>query len=172
MVQALGTTGFGVGGVPVQWEVVSGPGQITTKTDTTDNVGIAHARVRVTGAALQPEGVEQAGPLVQVRAIALGQTVIFAINGSSQNPQATLQGFVNGASFAPGWTPGGAGSLFGDLLTDGADPVVATVAPFPTELAGVRSRSTDAGSVDLRQPPTDQPAGAVPDRQWHGDGRD
>ncbi|MBI1357081.1 MAG: hypothetical protein GC160_22295 [Acidobacteria bacterium] len=139
VVQALGTTGFGVGGVPVQWEVVSGPGQITGSTSSTDNVGISYARVRVTGAGLEQEGVEQgAGPLVQVRAIAVGQTVVFALNGGSQNPQATAAGFVNGASFASGWTPGGAGSIFGDLLADSADPVAASVAPFPTDLAGVK----------------------------------
>lgn len=138
VVQALGTTGFGVGGVPVNWSIVSGPGQIVSSEDTTNNVGIAFARARVTSAALGLEGAEQgAGPLVRVQASALGQTVQFTLNGSSNTPQATVAGFVNGGSFASGWTPGGAGSIFGTLLSDSADPVLANVAPFPVDLAGV-----------------------------------
>src|SRR5690606_2162546 len=113
VVQALGTTGFGVGGVPVTWQVVSGPGQIVSSSETTDSVGVAFARVRVTGAALDVEGPQQgAGPQVRVRATAMGESVEFTLNSGSNAPQATVAGFVNAGSFAPGWTPGGAGSIF------------------------------------------------------------
>ncbi len=138
VVQALGTTGFGVGGVGVDWSILSGPAQIVTSSSTTDNVGIAYARVRVTGAGLEAEGVEQgSGPLVRVQASAMGKTAVFTLNTGNNAPQATVPGFVNGGSFSSGWTPGGAGSIFGSLLSDSADPVLADVAPFPTNLAGV-----------------------------------
>jgi uncharacterized protein (TIGR03437 family) len=50
----------------------------------------------------------------------------------------TAAGFVNGASFASGWTPGSTGSIFGVGLMEDVEGVVAPAPPFPTTLRGVR----------------------------------
>ncbi len=128
VVQALGTNGFGVSEVPVQWSVAEGPATITQSEATTGAAGIAFARVRVGGAG---------GPRVRIQAAALGQTASFVLN-SSDGPQATAAGFANGASFQTGWTPGGTGSIFGVALAE--QLVAASAAPFPTTLGGVTVR--------------------------------
>ena len=53
-------------------------------------------------------------------------------------PMVSARGFVNGASFLPGWTPGSLGTIFGANLMQGVDGVVvADAAPFPTRLRNV-----------------------------------
>ena len=53
-------------------------------------------------------------------------------------PMVSARGFVNGASFDPGWTPGSLGTIFGTNLMQGVDGVVvADAAPFPTRLRNV-----------------------------------
>ena len=126
--QALGSNGFGVSDIPVQWSVAEGPGTITQSEATTGAAGIAFARVRVGGGS---------GPRVRIEAKALGQTVSFLLN-STDGPQAPAAGFTNGASFQTGWTQGGTGSIFGVALAD--QLVGASAAPFPTSLSGVTVR--------------------------------
>jgi uncharacterized protein (TIGR03437 family) len=125
VVQALGTNGFGVSEVPVQWSVAEGPATITQSQTTTGGAGIAYARVRVTGAG---------GPRVRIQATSMGKTASFVLNGSD-GPQAVAAGFANGASFQTGWTPGGTGSIFGTALAN--QLLSASSAPFPTMLGGV-----------------------------------
>ncbi len=53
-------------------------------------------------------------------------------------PTISMGGFVNGASFAPGWTPGSLGSIFGTGLLPGVEGVVqADEFPFPRRLRGI-----------------------------------
>ncbi|MEZ5394656.1 MAG: hypothetical protein R2724_17740 [Bryobacterales bacterium] len=125
VVQTLGSNGFGVSEVPVQWAVVEGAATITQSQTTTGAAGIAFARVRVTGAG---------NPRVRVQATALGQSVSFVLN-STDGPQATAAGFTNGGSFETGWTPGGTGTIFGVNLAE--QLISASSAPFPTTLGGV-----------------------------------
>ncbi len=131
VVQALGITGFGVGGVPVVWNVVDGPAQILNRATMTDNAGIAFARIRL-GTAANPQ--QGSGPRAQIEARAMGDTVTFFVNGEAK-PIAPIEAFVNGASFVTGWTPGAAGSIFGEMLAP--ELTVADQAPFPTNLGGV-----------------------------------
>jgi len=63
-------------------------------------------------------------------------TFVLEVVGAS--PAATPAGFVNGASFRTGWTPGAIGTVFGANLMEGVDgAIVAGPAPFPTLLEGV-----------------------------------
>jgi len=63
-------------------------------------------------------------------------TFVLEVVGAS--PSATPAGFVNGASFRTGWTPGAIGTVFGADLMEGLDgAIVAGPAPFPTLLQDV-----------------------------------
>jgi len=134
VVEALGVTGFGVAGVPVQWRVVEGPGVLLSRSDVTDNAGIAFANVRV-GVAAVPQQ-QGAGPRVRVEATALGETVRFSVNGEAK-PIAPVEAFVNGASFQSGWVPGGLGTIFGQFLSNVDGIAAADQVPFPTNFEGV-----------------------------------
>ena len=135
VVQALGVTGFGVAGVPVQWRVVEGPGSITSRSDVTNNAGIAFANVRI-GLGAGPQQQQGAGPRVRVEATALGQTINFSVNGDAK-PVAPVEAFVNGASFQSGWVPGGLGTIFGQFLSNVDGIAAADQVPFPTTFEGV-----------------------------------
>ena len=131
VVQVVGITGFGVGGVPVEWSA-SGAAQVVGSSSVTDTAGVSYARIRVGTGSNPQQG--SGGPQGQVQATAAGKTVTFFVNGSPK-PIAPVEAFVNGASFLGGWTPGSAGSIFGQVLAP--DLTVATQTPFPTNLAGV-----------------------------------
>lgn len=133
VVQALGITGFGVSGVPVQWQVIEGPGSIVSSRTTTDNAGVAFATVRL-GLGSNPQ--QGTGPRVRVRASALGESVTFSINGDAK-PIAPVEAFVNGASFQSGWVPGGLGTIFGQFLSNVDGIAAADQVPFPTNFEGV-----------------------------------
>ena len=135
--EVMGSTGFGVGGVPVTFAVVQGSGSLSQTQAQTNTYGVAFTRLTVGTASGVTGPAQSVGPPVTVEARALGQTVRFQVNGSS-GPRAPVEGFVNGASFVPGWTPGALGSIFGQGLADGAEPVVATSTPLPTTLGGVQ----------------------------------
>ena len=124
--QALGTNGFGIAGVDVDFAVVEGSASVEDPRVTSDSGGLAFTRVRI----------NQDGP-VRIEARALGQTAIFNLN-SGQRPQTSPEMFVNGGSFETGWTPGSLGIIFGEFLSGAEGVVSAEQAPFPTELAGVR----------------------------------
>ncbi len=68
-----------------------------------------------------------------------GISAAFNISAFGRLPPAVGErGFVNGASFVPGWTPGSLGSIFGTNLMQSVDSVVAAdAAPFPTRLRNV-----------------------------------
>lgn len=138
VVEVTGSTDFGVGGVPVTFAVVEGSGALTQTQTQTNSYGLAFTELEVGTAGAGFAGPSQGvGPPVTVEARALDQAVRFQINGSS-GPQAPLDGFVNGASFVPGWSPGALGSIFGQGLSSASGPVAATTTPLPTELGGVR----------------------------------
>ncbi len=128
VVDVLGVSGFGVAGVPVEFSITSGDAELVSPSAMTNGVGVAFAKVRsnTTGA-------------IQVTAKAVGQQVVFALNGNS-GPAVTREGIVNAASFQPGLTPGGAGSIFGQFLSNADGVVAADSVPFPTRLAGVQVR--------------------------------
>jgi uncharacterized protein (TIGR03437 family) len=66
-------------------------------------------------------------------------TATFTLTVTPGNPSAPLAGFVNAASYRPGWVPGSAGAIFGTQLMDGINGVVsADSVPFPTTFRGVR----------------------------------
>jgi uncharacterized protein (TIGR03437 family) len=76
---------------------------------------------------------------ITVVAEAVGRSVTFNITVTGRVPVVSAAGFVNGASFRPGWTPGGSGTIFGTGLMEGITGIVqSAVAPFPTNLRGVR----------------------------------
>jgi uncharacterized protein (TIGR03437 family) len=78
--------------------------------------------------ALSDERIPQGELLAEFRLVIGGRRA--AVNVDS--------GFVNGASFRPGWTPGSFGSIFGTGLMEGVTGVVAASGPpFPTTLRGV-----------------------------------
>jgi len=126
VVETRGTSGFGVGGLPVVFSVLEGAATLDNASMQSDNLGLASARVRLAFG----------GGRVRVQAAAIDQTVVFTLNAGGDKPLAPLDGFVGGASFQIGWAPGGISSIFGQFLAD--SEASATVSPLPTELAGVR----------------------------------
>ena len=141
VVEVQGSNGFGVSGVDVTFAVTRGaatlisPDAVTRRDATlvspetkTDGLGLAFTRIR--GGAIN-------GP-VTVAATAAGQTVTFNLSVGGAAPTAPLEGFVNGASFQPGWVPGSLGTVFvTGLLGDIDGVVLGNQVPFPTTLEGV-----------------------------------
>ena len=141
VVEVQGSNGFGVSGVDVTFEVTRGSATLlspdagtprdatlTAPVTKTDGLGIAFTRVR---------GGDTNGP-VTVTATAAGRTVTFDLRVGGGTPIAPLEGFVNGASFQPGWVPGSLGTVFVvGLLGDIDGVVLGNQVPFPTTLEGV-----------------------------------
>jgi len=127
VVEAVGTNSFGVSGVDVNFSVTQGAGTLTRPATKTNGLGVAYTALQI----------GDSGP-VTVTASAFGQSVTFTLRaGAGGGPQAPLEGFVNGASFRPGWVPGSLGTIFGTGIT-GVDGVVSgDQVPFPTTLEGV-----------------------------------
>jgi uncharacterized protein (TIGR03437 family) len=128
VVEVKGSNGFGVSGVDVIFAVTRGNATLISQQTKTDGLGFAFTRV---------QGGSTNGP-VTVTATAAGQTVTFGLNVGGGVPVAPLEGFVNGASFQPGWVPGSLGSVFvAGLLGDIDGVVQGNQVPFPTTLEGV-----------------------------------
>jgi uncharacterized protein (TIGR03437 family) len=128
VVDVLGTNGFGVSGVDVTFNVTQGAATLTRPAVVkTDGLGVAYTALQM----------GESGP-VTVTASAFGQSVSFTLRpGAGGGPQAPLEGFVNGASFRPGWVPGSLGTIFGTGITGVNGVVTGNQVPFPTTLEGV-----------------------------------
>ena len=128
VVEVRGNNRFGVSGVDVTFAVTRGDATLVSPATKTDGLGIAFTRV---------QGGPTNGP-VTVTAAAAGETVTFNLRVGGGAPTAPLDGFVNGASFAPGWVPGSLGTVFVTGLLGDIDGVVqGNRVPFPTTLEGV-----------------------------------
>ena len=128
VVEVKASNDFGVSGVDVIFAVTRGNATVISQQTKTDGLGFAFTRVR---------GGNTNGP-VTVTASAAGQTVTFGLNVGGGVPVAPLEGFVNGASFQPGWVPGSLGTVFvAGLLGDIDGVVQGNQVPFPTTLEGV-----------------------------------
>jgi uncharacterized protein (TIGR03437 family) len=129
VVETQDANGFPVAGVEVSFRVTGGSGTLDPTRVTTNTQGRAATTLRA-GSTLGTSSVV---------AEAVGQSVTFIFTTVGRVPVATTAGFVNGASFRPGWVPGSLGSIFGSALMDGVEGVVAADrAPFPTTLRGIR----------------------------------
>jgi uncharacterized protein (TIGR03437 family) len=127
VVDVLGTNGFGMSGVDVSFNVTQGTATLTRPAVQTDGLGVAYTALQM----------GDSGP-VTVTASAFGQSVSFTLRpGAGGGPQAPLEGFVNGASFRPGWVPGSLGTIFGTGITGVNGVVTGNQVPFPTTLEGV-----------------------------------
>jgi uncharacterized protein (TIGR03437 family) len=127
VVEVAGTNGFGVSDVDVTFTVTQGAATLTRPASKTDGLGLAYTAVQM----------GEDGP-VTVTASAVGQSVTFSLgSGSGGGPDAPLAGFVNGASFRPGWIPGSLGSIFGTGITGVNGVVTSGPVPFETNLQGV-----------------------------------
>lgn len=126
----LNDLGAGAEGVEVTWSIAEGSGSIVgSSTTLTDAQGRTSVEV---------SAGSQLGRLV-VQAEALGFTATYELTVVGRLPVVSAVGFVNAASFVVGLTPCSAASIFGVGLMEGVDGVVlASGAPFPTRLRGVR----------------------------------
>lgn len=141
-VELTSVEGFPLPGQAIDFSVVEGEGVVTPPQVLTDAQGRASTRFEAadsfgevvvearlgTVSALTAEQVPQGELLARFQLVVGGRRA--AVNLDS--------GFVNGASFRPGWTPGSFGSIFGMGLMEGITGVVAASGPpFPTTLRGV-----------------------------------
>ncbi len=129
VVQVQDSSGIGVSGINVAFSVFSGSVTLGSTQATTDAQGRASTSVRA-GSTLGP---------VTIVATAVNRTVSFNLTVVGRVPSVSSLGFVNGASFQPGWVPGSTGTIFGVGLGEGVNGVAAAgQAPFPTTLQGVQ----------------------------------
>src|SRR5690606_24236856 len=110
--------GQGVQGVTVTFQVVSGSGGVGSASVVTDAQG--QASTTFTAGTVR-------GP-VTVRATSGNLTADFALTVGGGTPQLQVPGFVNGASFLPGFVSGSTGTIFGVNITTGVSGAVA--APY------------------------------------------
>ncbi len=145
-VQVVSEDGIGVPGVEVAYSIVAGPGGLEATVVETGMDGGASTRflapetfaistVRAT-IDLSSAALADAGLMKRQGAL----TAEFTVVTGGRRPEIILDGgFVNGASFRLGFTPGGLGSIFGVGLMEDVDGVVAANGPpFATTLRGVR----------------------------------
>ncbi|MEZ5395358.1 MAG: hypothetical protein R2724_21420 [Bryobacterales bacterium] len=106
-------------------------GQASTRFLAPNAYGQTRVRATLNGtavAALREAGIEQQSLSAEFLIITGGRRPVILPAG----------GFVNGASFRAGWTPGSLGSIFGVGLMEDIDGVVAPNGPaFPTTVRGV-----------------------------------
>ena len=141
-VEARDANNLPAASVDVTFRVTAGSGTLSASRVTTNAQGRASVTLTA-GAALGT---------ITVVAEAVGPPVTFTITVVGRVPVVSSAGFVNGASFRPGWTPGGLGTIFGTGLMEGIAGIVqASVAPFPTILRGVRVsiNGTDAPIISI-----------------------
>lgn len=142
VVETQDSSGAPVAGVEVSFRVASGAATVDPARVTSNAQGRAAATVRA--------GI--AVGTITVVAEAVGQSVSFTVISIGRAPMAPVAGFVNGASFRPGWVPGSLGSIFGTGLMEGINGVVAADrAPFPTTLRGIKItvEGSDAPLISL-----------------------
>jgi uncharacterized protein (TIGR03437 family) len=144
-VQVVSDKGVGVPGAGVQFAIVEGLGALTESFVPTGADGKASTRFVAPGTF----GTTRVRATVDASAAALagvtllkGQeafTVDFLLITGGRRPDILPPGgFVNGASFRSGWTPGGLGSIFGVGLMEDISGVVAPNGPsYATTLRGV-----------------------------------
>ncbi|MBI1358460.1 MAG: hypothetical protein GC160_29335 [Acidobacteria bacterium] len=150
-VELTSVDGFPLPNQPIDFAVTSGEGSLTAEQVLTDENGRASTTLQATGsfgpvtveaklsspAALADEALAQAELSVQFHLVVGGRRA--AVNVDS--------GFVNGASFQPGLTPGSFASIFGTGLMEGIVGVVAASGPpFPTTLRGVKVTIDDVAA--------------------------
>jgi len=139
--RVLTDTGTGVAGIDVAFSVVSGGGTISAGSVATG----ADGRASVSYTAGSSLGQ------VLVRASAAEKNVTFNLTVVGRAPNVPLAGFVNGASFRPGWTPGAAGSIFGQGITEGIDGVVLAPADIGAALKdGTKEQSSGVFPTEFR----------------------
>jgi len=127
--RVLNEQGQPVQGISVDFRVVSGDATVAPLTATTNAQGQASATVTAGGAI---------GPVV-IEASAINRTVNFNLTVVGGVPMVPIEGFVNGASFRSGFSPGATGSIFGTGIV--SDPGVHVAPfPFPTVFRGVEVR--------------------------------
>jgi len=128
-----------VAGTPVGFSVDLGEATLGATDLLTDENGRASVSVtagQTLGRLLVTARAGGAGAASAVAQSAPFFTFVLEVVGAS--PSATPAGFVNGASFRTGWTPGAIGTVFGTDLMEGVDgAIVAGPAPFPTLLQDV-----------------------------------
>ncbi len=145
-VRVISPEGFPIPQQTIFFDLVDGAGELSPRAVLTDSNGEAStqytapdsfgtANVLATlpaGAALVQEG-EGGGPVPQIPL-----EVVFDIAIGGRRPAINADGFVNGASFRPGWTPGSLATIFGQgLMEDITRVVTPSGPPFPTESRGV-----------------------------------
>jgi uncharacterized protein (TIGR03437 family) len=141
-VEARDANNLPAASVDVTFRITAGSGTLSASSATTNAQGRA-AVTLTAGAALGT---------ITVVAEAVGRSVTFTITVVGRVPVVSSAGFVNGASFRAGWTPGGLGTIFGSGLMEGVTGIVqSSVAPFPTTLRGVRVsvNGTDAPIISI-----------------------
>jgi uncharacterized protein (TIGR03437 family) len=117
-VKAANEDGSPVESAEIAFAVVEGTGTLSAAKVITDAEGLASVTVQA-GSTLGPLRVDATTAMVSVS---------FNLTTVGRQPMVSAAGFVNGASFERGWTPGSVGSIFGQGLMEGVDGVLAT--PF------------------------------------------
>lgn len=144
-VEIVSAEGVGVPGVGVSFAILEGAGGLTETSAETGANGRASTRFVAPGAF----GITRVRATADITAAALagidlpkGQSALTAdftiVTGGRRPVIIPDGGFVNGASFRLGFTPGGLGSIFGvGLMEDVSGVVAPSGPPFPTTLRGV-----------------------------------
>jgi uncharacterized protein (TIGR03437 family) len=128
LVELQDAVGNPLANTEVNFRITQGSGVLGGASAVTDESGRASTTVTA--------GPEVGSLLVEASS---GDGVfVFTLTVIGRTPLVTAAGFVNGASFVNGWTPGSTGTIFGVGLMEGVDGAVLAPAPFPTTLRGVR----------------------------------
>lgn len=142
-VRLISPEGFPVPLRTVFFEITSGGGELSAQAAITDENGEAtteyvapggfgRAQVLASVPPRAPLGEEGAGPVFQGPL-----DIVFDITIGGRRPVINPDGFVNGASFRPGWVPGSLATIFGQgLLEDVNRPISVQGPPFQTQVAG------------------------------------
>ena len=145
-VEVVSENGIGVPGVPVAFGILEGPGELTESVVLTGMDGSASTRFVAPpafGITTVRAAIDTATAALKGAGLPKAQGVLtadFTIVTGGRRPEIIPDGgFVNGASFRLGFTPGGLGSIFGVGLMEDVDGVIAANGPpFSTTLRGVR----------------------------------
>jgi len=145
-VQLVSGQGEPIPGASIAFAVESGSGGLSSLASTTDAEGLASTRFlagdefgpAVITARLAESSV--AAVKSQIGQVAGEILAEFTLNVGGRFPRVPRAGFVGGASFRPGWVPGGLASIFGEGLVEASGVATGGSAPFPTEIEGIRVR--------------------------------
>jgi len=140
-VRVLSQEGFPVPGRLVTFALTEGFGELSEDSAVTDSDGEA-AVVYTAPPVFGTARISASTPPDSSLGTAKNQgvlAVVFEVVTGGRRPIVGDDGFVNGASFRPGFTPGSLGSIFGqNLMEDVVGVVGATGPPFPLSLRGVQ----------------------------------